>query len=175
MARGLRCRLVVVGGRRPGRVWADPPELPEGAPVVSLGPVDDGTLQALYTGSAVLGHPALAEGFGRPPLEAMACGAPVLAALYGPAQEVLGDAAEIVPLDIDAWMATLEGLLTEPADLSKASSLRFSSSFLDVHPMILSHRRGLHWRSTTRAAIPSLSGWTAPGSEAVGQWLPSRP
>lgn len=116
-AGGLACRLVLVGGRHPGRVWADPPAPSAGAGVMSVGEVDDATLRGLYTGAAALAHPALAEGFGRPPLEAMACGAPVVAAPYGPAREVLGDAAEIVPLEEDAWVAALERLLREPEEL----------------------------------------------------------
>ena len=45
-----------------------------------LGRMDDASLRALYTGAAALVFPALSEGFGRPPIEAMACGTPVVAA-----------------------------------------------------------------------------------------------
>lgn len=105
--------LAVVGSRHRGRVWAAPPELDGGGRVVRVGEVDDETLRALYTGTDALCHPALAEGFGRPPLEALACGAPAVVAPYGPAREVLGDAAEVVPLDADAWAATLERVRAE--------------------------------------------------------------
>lgn len=106
--------LVVVGRRDGGRIWAKPPALPTTrVRVVHVGEVDDATLRALYTGAAVLGYPSLAEGFGRPPLEAMACGTPVVTAPYGAAREVLGDAAEHVPLDPGAWTAALERVLDE--------------------------------------------------------------
>jgi glycosyltransferase involved in cell wall biosynthesis len=81
-----------------------------GPPTLRLGHVDDETLRALYTGAAAFCFPSLAEGFGRPPLEALACGTPVVAAPYGPAREVLRDAAEILPLDVGLWLAALERL-----------------------------------------------------------------
>ncbi|HSR42890.1 MAG TPA: glycosyltransferase family 1 protein [Longimicrobiales bacterium] len=108
--------LVVVGPTSRGRVWAAPPDPPSGEGIRHVGEVDDETLRALYTGASVLLHPALAEGFGRPPLEAMACGAPVVAAPYGPAREVLGDAAEVIPLVADAWAAAVTGILAESRD-----------------------------------------------------------
>lgn len=85
------------------------------AVVHRLGHVPDEDLRALYTGSVALLHPSLAEGFGRPPLEALACGTRVLVAPYGAAEEVLGDAADVVPLDRELWRAALEALLAEPA------------------------------------------------------------
>jgi glycosyltransferase involved in cell wall biosynthesis len=78
-----------------------------------LGHVSDGELHALYTAAAVFCFPSLAEGFGRPPLEAMACGTPVIAAAYGAAPEVLGDAAMILPLEPESWIDGLEHLLGE--------------------------------------------------------------
>lgn len=112
-AGGHPCALVVAGARESGRVWAETPELPSASWLVPVGEVDDETLRALYTGAAALCHPALAEGFGRPPLEAMACGTPVVAAPYGSAREVLGRAAEIVFLDPDAWANTLARVISE--------------------------------------------------------------
>ena len=106
--------LVLVGGRDRRRVWAEPPAFPTGSRIVTVGEVDDRTLGALYTGASALCHPALAEGFGRPPLEALACGAPVVTAPYGSAEEVLGDAAERVPLDPAAWAEALGRVLAEP-------------------------------------------------------------
>jgi glycosyltransferase involved in cell wall biosynthesis len=117
--------LVIVGGGAE-RVFASAAASAEGAPVeagalqesagpptLRLGHVDDETLRALYTGAAAFCFPSLAEGFGRPPLEALACGTPVVAAPYGPAREVLRDAAEILPLDVGRWLAALERLTRE--------------------------------------------------------------
>jgi glycosyltransferase involved in cell wall biosynthesis len=113
-AQGHPCALVLAGAPESGRVWAAPPALPPAPWLVPVGEVDDETLRALYTGAAALCHPALAEGFGRPPLEAMACGTPVVAAPYGSAREVLGRAAEIVFLDPDAWATALVRVMSEP-------------------------------------------------------------
>ncbi|HVO43426.1 MAG TPA: glycosyltransferase family 1 protein [Aggregatilineales bacterium] len=52
--------------------------------------VDDGRLCELYNRAAALVYPSLAEGFGLPPLEAMACGCPVVAAALPVIQEVSG-------------------------------------------------------------------------------------
>ena len=109
--------LVVVGRGGGGRVWARPPALSSiRGRIVPVGEVDDATLRALYTGAEALCHPSLAEGFGRPPLEALACGTPVVTAPYDAAREVLGDAAEQVPLDPGAWAAALERVLRETAE-----------------------------------------------------------
>jgi glycosyltransferase involved in cell wall biosynthesis len=71
--------------------------------VLLLGYVDEADLAALYTGARAFAYPSLYEGFGLPPLEAMACGTPVLAADAGSLPEVSGDAAVLVePRDVDA-------------------------------------------------------------------------
>jgi len=69
-----------------------------------LGYVDDGDLPALYGGAALFVFPSLYEGFGLPPLEAMACGTPVVSSGTSSLPEVLGDAAAYVddPRDAEA-------------------------------------------------------------------------
>jgi glycosyltransferase involved in cell wall biosynthesis len=62
--------------------------------------VPDADLPDLYAAARVFAYPSLYEGFGIPPLEAMACGTPVVASTAGAFPEVLGDAALLVdPLD----------------------------------------------------------------------------
>jgi glycosyltransferase involved in cell wall biosynthesis len=60
------------------------------------GYVSDQDLPALYAAARVFAYPSLYEGFGIPPLEAMACGTPVVASTAGALPEVLGDAALLV-------------------------------------------------------------------------------
>ena len=68
-----------------------------------LGFVDDDDLPALYSAARMLVMPSLYEGFGLPILEAMACGAPVIAGNLSSLPEVVGKAGLLVnPLDIDA-------------------------------------------------------------------------
>jgi len=61
-----------------------------------LGHADDTLLPALYSGARAFVYPSLYEGFGLPPLEAMACGTPVIASNRASIPEVVGDAA-LVP------------------------------------------------------------------------------
>lgn len=80
--------------------------------------VPDGTLAALYTGAAALVVPSHYEGFGFPPLEAMACGTPVVSSTGGSLPEVLGDAALVLDgYDADAWAHALLGLFSDSARL----------------------------------------------------------
>jgi glycosyltransferase involved in cell wall biosynthesis len=58
-----------------------------------LGRVSDAELRALYAHALCLVFPSRYEGFGLPPLEAMACGCPVVAARAGAVPEVCGEAA----------------------------------------------------------------------------------
>lgn len=81
--------LALVGGNVPG-VVAD--EIGENARVRLLGRVADHDLRGLYEGAAGFVFPALHEGFGIPPLEAMRLGVPVICARSGAMPEVLGNA-----------------------------------------------------------------------------------
>jgi glycosyltransferase involved in cell wall biosynthesis len=86
-----------------------------------LDAVPDDALAALYAGAAVFVFPSLHEGFGLPPLEAMACGAPVVSSDRGALREVLGDA----PLYVDALApaAIADAILAVAADPALAHRL----------------------------------------------------
>ncbi|MEI7644003.1 MAG: glycosyltransferase family 1 protein [Chloroflexales bacterium] len=86
-----------------------------GARVRFLPSVDDADLPALYSGAAVFAFPSYYEGFGMPPLEAMACGVPVLCAGVSSLPEVVGDAALLVdPYSLSAIADGLVRLLDQP-------------------------------------------------------------
>lgn len=70
---------------------------------------------ALYSSAAGCVTASLAEGFGLPMAEAMACGCPVLATRCGSLPEVTGDHAVLVEPTVDALAAGMRRLLTDPA------------------------------------------------------------
>jgi len=78
-----------------------------------LGSVPFAELPAVYCAATLVVYPSLYEGFGFPPLEAMAVGTPVVASDRGSLPEVLGDAAVLIdPATPRALAQALEGLLT---------------------------------------------------------------
>ncbi len=83
--------------------------------VFFTGYVQDDDLPALYGGATAFLFPSLYEGFGLPPLEAMACGAPVICSNTSSLPEVVGEAALTVgPTETDALRAALHRLLSQP-------------------------------------------------------------
>ncbi len=79
-----------------------------------LGYVHDATLAALYSGCRALVWPSLYEGFGLPPLEALACGAAVAVSNAASLPEVVGEAAvQLPPHDTTAWSETLRRLIED--------------------------------------------------------------
>lgn len=84
--------------------------------VIFLPVVSDIELRALYNRALVLLFPSLAEGFGIPPLEAMACRTPVVTSNVSSLPEVVGDAAvQVDPRSVEAIAAGLERLRTDEA------------------------------------------------------------
>lgn len=80
-----------------------------------LGYVADDQLAILYRLASVFAFPSLYEGFGLPPLEAMASGTPVVTSNVSSMPEVVGDAAVLVnPYDVDAIVDGLRRVLTDP-------------------------------------------------------------
>jgi len=107
-------RLVLAGGRG----WLSEPlfELIERSPargrVVLTGYVSDEQLRALYSACSAFVYPSLYEGFGLPPLEAMSCGAAIVAGRTPAVEEVTAGAARLFdPRDATALARTLLELL----------------------------------------------------------------
>jgi alpha-1,3-rhamnosyl/mannosyltransferase len=75
--------------------------------------VDDDELPALYSGALVFVFPSLHEGFGLPPLEAMACGTPVVASNRTSIPEVVGNAGVLVEPAADGIADALRALLAD--------------------------------------------------------------
>ena len=122
---GEKRELVVVGGRG----WKDGDlvkalEARAGAGGVRwLGYVNEADLAALYTGADVFVFTPVLEGFGLPLLEAMACGAPVVASDIAALREVGGDVARYVPAgDDEAFARVLTEELRDPKALAARAS-----------------------------------------------------
>ncbi|MDI6870615.1 MAG: glycosyltransferase family 1 protein [Bacillota bacterium] len=90
--------------------------------VVFPGFVAGEDLPFLYNAADLFVFPSLYEGFGLPPLEAMACGVPVIAANTSSLPEVTGEAARLVdPLDPGALARSIREVLTNPAEAEQLS------------------------------------------------------
>ncbi len=85
------------------------------AHVTLAGYVPEADLPGLITLAEVFAYPSEFEGFGLPPLEAMACGVPVACSNASSLPEVVGEAGLLLPPhDVAAWRTGLEALLTRP-------------------------------------------------------------
>ncbi len=96
------------------------------------GYVPAAVLPALYSAAEVFVFPSRYEGFGLPPLEAMACGTPVVSSSAAALPEVVGDAGLLVPPDdVPALAGALQRVLAEPALRAelRARGLRHASAF----------------------------------------------
>jgi len=116
---GERRPLVVVGARRwkHSRIMQAMRELDLGQHVIFTGYVSEADLPALYSAADLFVFPSLYEGFGLPPLEAMACGTPVVCSNAASLPEVVGDAAIMVdPYDVEGLAEAMRRVLAD-ADL----------------------------------------------------------
>jgi glycosyltransferase involved in cell wall biosynthesis len=103
----------------------------------------------LYNAATAFAYPSRYEGFGMPPLEAMACGTPAVVAAASSLPEVVGDAALLVaPDDVSAWASALWRLLSDATlrdDLrargferaARFSYERVARSTLDVYARVI--------------------------------------
>lgn len=94
-----------------------------------LGFVEDADLPALLSAAHLFVYPSLYEGFGLPPIEAMACGTPVVASSAPSLPEVLGDAALLAdPRDVDALADALARGVTDAPLRSRLREAGFAQS-----------------------------------------------
>ena len=113
-------RLVLTGGGHEAR--------PVPAGVEVLGLVSGEELASLYRRTACLVFPSLYEGFGQPPLEAMASGAPVAASNVAAVVEACGDAAALFdPTDSEDIAGVVSGVLDAPERFAAAGPERARS------------------------------------------------
>lgn len=111
---GVDARVVRVGPKLAGEDRTVVDRLGLGSSVVEIGSFADADLPALYNAVDVLLFPSLYEGFGWPPLEAMASGTPVVCSRAGSLDEVVGDAALTAdPEDVEALAWHVASVLTD--------------------------------------------------------------
>ncbi len=110
IAAALPAPLVLLAGRGARR------DLGFDEQVMELSPLPDEDLVRFYAAACAVLVPSRYEGFGLPALEAMACGAPVVAAKAGAHPEILGAAALLVePNDANAWKEAAQRLFRDEA------------------------------------------------------------
>jgi glycosyltransferase involved in cell wall biosynthesis len=128
-------KLVIAGGKGwlYDSIFRRVEELGVAADVRFAGYVADEDLPALYTLAELFVFPSLYEGFGLPPLEAMACGTPVVTSNVSSLPEVVGEAALLVDaLDVLALAEAIqralsdEGLRSRMTHLGRQQARRFT-------------------------------------------------
>ncbi|AEF97057.1 glycosyltransferase family 4 protein [Methanotorris igneus] len=112
---GIKHKLVITGEKRwkYKSIFETIEKLNLQKDVIFTGYVPDEDLPALYNAADLFVYPSLYEGFGLPPLEAMACGTPVITSNTSSLPEVVGDAGIMVnPYDVDELANKMYNVLT---------------------------------------------------------------
>jgi glycosyltransferase involved in cell wall biosynthesis len=104
-AQQIDLQLVIVGEPLDGRLMKAARELQVESRIVQVVKPEVKTIEALYNRGIALLFPSRYEGFGWPPIEAQACGCPVVASDIPPFVETLGQSAELFPLEDEDGMA----------------------------------------------------------------------
>ena len=104
------------------RLWEAVVKLKAEKDIIFAGRVNQSDLPYLYSGAELFIFPSLFEGFGIPPLEAMACGTPVIASNLTSIPEILGNAAVFVDPRITDEIA--QAMVTVMSDSSLRETLR---------------------------------------------------
>jgi glycosyltransferase involved in cell wall biosynthesis len=110
-------QLVIAGKRdsRQSALYQTATALDPGGRILFTDFVPENDLFALYRNAHLFVFPSFYEGFGLPPLEAMACGVPVITSHAASLPEVVGDAAiQIDPTNIPALADAMRAVLTDP-------------------------------------------------------------
>jgi alpha-1,3-rhamnosyl/mannosyltransferase len=148
--------LVLVGS---AGQWAR--ELPD---VTLTGEVTDDELAAIYTGAHALVFPSDDEGFGLPPVEALACGTPVAASDVPALREVLDGRAALTAVDdLEGLIRSAESLTRPAPDPPQWSWNDAAAATWDVYEQALGAPR--RWRGARRKP----NGRSAPEAAAVGE------
>jgi glycosyltransferase involved in cell wall biosynthesis len=141
--------FLVIAGRLPEKgsdFFPDPrpivQELGIGERVVFTGWVPEEDKPALYSGARALVFPSLYEGFGLPPLEALACGTPVIASNRGSLPEIVGKGGLLLePDDLEGLTGAMEKLLND------------DTLWGDLRERGLAHAARFSWEKTARETL----------------------
>ncbi len=161
-----RTKLCLIGGENPlfAAVKLEAKRFKDD--IFLLGYVDETLLRYCYRKARCVVYPSLYEGFGLPPLEAMACGAPVITSCTSSLPEVVGKAALLVnPLDINQIADAMYQVISDPKLAERLSQLglervkQFSWSTVARHTLSIYYEvAGVTGRDekTGQAISPSL-------------------
>jgi glycosyltransferase involved in cell wall biosynthesis len=143
-ARGSPWQLVLGGSDWHGaeHIHAEVARSPFRDAIHALGFVSDAELPAWYRAADGFVYPSAYEGFGMPPVEAMACGCPVLSSDRGALAEVVGGAAMVVDPDHEEVFAQQLNRFANDADLR-----------LDLRDAGLEHARQFDWARAAEATL----------------------
>lgn len=135
--------------------------------------VPDDVLAALYSGARVFAFPSLYEGFGIPPLEAMACGCPVLVSRSSSLPEVCGEAALYVdPLEVSSIREGLDRLLADAVlssdlasrGLERAKTFSYNVAASNIYRILESYASGKKIDNSMDPGEPATTKYQDPAN-----------